>query len=65
MVEDASKTLWAVCRACGHTWAAGYYPLELGKLAEIVGQHANCPKCGEPGCVAKQDGGELLEGVDD
>lgn len=64
VVEDASKALWGKCEICGHTWAAGYYPMNLEQFAKIVSQHSNCPKCGGRGLVAKQENGELREGTD-
>lgn len=59
--DEASKPLWAKCKECGHCWAAGYYPMEASKFADIVSGHSMCPKCGAAGYVAKQHDGELLE----
>lgn len=60
-VAEASVPLWAKCSKCAHIWAAAYYPMNLEKFAKIVSGHASCPKCGEPGVVAKQNNGRLLD----
>lgn len=60
-VDALEKALWAKCPACGHTWAAAYYPMELAKMARIAKAHSACPKCGSPGAVAKQNDGRLEE----
>jgi hypothetical protein len=59
--REASKALWAKCKACGHTWAVAYYPMSLETFAKIVQKHADCPRCDGPGLVAKQAEGVLLE----
>lgn len=63
MSDDETKALWAKCSntACGHIWAAAYYPLNMARLSQIIGRHSRCPKCDEPGLLAKQDNGVLKE----
>jgi ribosomal protein S27AE len=61
--EPASKPFYARCADCGHVWIVAYYPLELAKFSKIALGHSDCPKCGGPGMVAKQDNGVLLEGA--
>lgn len=53
--------LWAKCPACGHCWAAAYYPINLSAMARVL-KHCACPRgCeGEP-VLAEQDDGVLLE----
>ena len=63
MTGAGDKALWAKCSDddCGHCWAVAYYPMDMLTVCKNMAEHANCPRCGKPGNVAKQSDGELLE----
>lgn len=66
-MDERDKAFWAKCLvpACGHIWAAAYYPMDASKFARIA-MKATCPKCGatkDKVGIAKQDSGRLLEEV--
>ena len=59
--QEAKKGAWAKCSGCGHCWIVAYYPMNLEKFAKLMKKHSDCPKCGEPGMIAKQQDGVLNE----
>lgn len=61
MADEATRPLWVRCRQCAHCWPAAWLPMEVGKIASLVGR-AMCPKCGDSRpAVAKQARGILQE----
>src|SRR3546814_2529822 len=61
VVPPAQRAFWARCRACGHCWPAGHYPMELNAFAATL-VAARCPKCGEAHpVVARQANGNRSE----
>lgn len=61
MTDRQASPVWARCPGCGHCWEVCYTPMPLAQAAALMSQHANCPRCGTAGNVAKQHGGQLLE----